>query len=843
MKPDIVIDSGGVVHAVWQDDAANFLYTQLDGDQWSPPETTSLNRLFEMPAASEFAGPSQLAIYTGPNPLFIAGPGQHIFAFWITGEGKLLTSQVRNQNFKHVVAWDSGRTIAHEVASFAAAVDAHGGLHLAFLRTADDPENPPGIYYTRSKNNGWNWTVAELLYESPYLRRLAVGEANLSVATAAAKVELGVYIAWDLRPRKQVFLAQSTDGGTSWEQPALVAGPAPDSGLAGPFNIVVGTNQRSVLLVWQNGQPDSTCNLIYQSSHDAGATWSDPQPVTEELVGCAPSNEFVTRLPNSPEGPLYYLTKTQSKIFLTAWNGLEWSQPQVQPILSGFEEPEIYTEVIYGCQRASLLGERLYIVGCDQGGGGDIWVTSRDLGSSPSWFSSPVWSEPSPVTEDNLDMEAVELVATSDDLIHAFFSQRRDSVIYYTCWDGELWSHITPVLKLPDGDAGWPAIAAGPRNELFLIAPNNRGTLYFSRATSSTAATESGWPPPARLALVHDGKIGSVDVAWDAAGTLYVAYSIPVNEERGIYLVLSQDQGATWSEPLQVFDGAAAGFDLVGAPSLLASADGLLHVTWKEQSIQRDGVPQPLSLYYTRSEDGGHTFSAADQVVGEPVTWREIVADNNGNLHLLWQNRMAAVWDQVSLDSGHTWQYPQGLPGEESLATVTRDLAGRLHLVSVGPDALDHWLWEGSRWQSEAPLAWSLSSQPERPAALLAAAINKQGKLMVVWAEPTGEGDVAQRTLLYSTRALKLPPEQTAIQDVPAETPAVPTTSAATSTPEHLVTSTASADTPAPMESQVQQVETNDGMSPLAMALLPVTLLLLGVLGIAIWRTGQAKDR
>jgi hypothetical protein len=844
-NPAFVIDSEGVVHVVWQDDLANFVYTRFDGDQWSAPEATNLDRLFMLPIARESTSPSQLAIYTGPNPLLIAGPGEYIFAFWISPKGRLFTSRVRNLGFKHVAAWDSERLITPDAASFAVAVDARGELHLAFLRTAIDPANPPGIYYTRSKYSGQNWAIPVLLYESPYLGRLGEGEANLSLATAGTEDALRVYIAWDNRPRKQVLLAQSADGGKSWKQPELIAGPAADSGLAGPFNIHVGAHQNSVVLVWQSGRQGGACSQVYQSSSDAGATWSDPQPMIEELVGCAQSNEFVTGLANSPEGPLYFLTETQSQVFLTAWNGLQWSQPQAQPILSGFEDPEIYRDVIYGCRRASLLGERLYIVGCDQGGGGDVWVTSRDLGSNTSWFKPPVWSQLSPVTGDNLEIEAVELAATDDGLIHAFLSQHQDSAIYYTYWDGELWSRITPVLELPEGEAAWPTIAAGPGNELFLIARNNRGTLYFSRATSGSAVIASSWSTPTRLGIGHDGAVGSVDIAWDAAGTVYLAYSVPVNEERGIYLVLSKDQGTTWSKPLQVFDGAAAGFDLVGAPSLLTAANGLLHVIWKEQSIQGDGVPQPLSLYYTRSEDGGHTFHDAERVVEEPVAWREIVTDGKGNLHLLWQpqDTLTTVWDQVSLDGGHTWQYPQGLPDEGRLAAVARDPAGRLHLVGVGPGALGHWLWDGSRWQSEAPLGWPLSSQQESPVELLAAAVNKQGKMMVVWAEQTGQGDIAERTLLYSTRTLELPPRQTAIKEVPTETLSSPTVTAATSTPERLLTPTASDDSRSANQGQMDRVETNDPMSPFTMALLPVALLLLVVLGIVIRRAAQVKDR
>src|SRR6266508_5085260 len=143
-NPAIVIDSDAVVHAIWQDDLANFVYTQFDGDQWSAPETTNLDRLFQLPIASESTSGSESAIYTGPNPLFIAGPGEHIFAFWISPKGRLFTSRVKNIGFKHVAAWDSERLITPDVVSFAVAVDALGELHLAYFRTADDPKNPPG---------------------------------------------------------------------------------------------------------------------------------------------------------------------------------------------------------------------------------------------------------------------------------------------------------------------------------------------------------------------------------------------------------------------------------------------------------------------------------------------------------------------------------------------------------------------------------------------------------------------------------------------------------------------------------------------------------------------------
>jgi hypothetical protein len=554
----------------------------------------------------------------------------------------------------------------------------------------------------------------------------------------------------------------------------------------------------------------------------------------------------VPQLANSAEGPLYFLAEAKSQIFLTAWSSLEWSQPQAQPLLSGFEEPEIYTQVDLGCHRTALSGTRLFTVGCDQGQGGDVWVTSRDLGTNSSALKPPVWSQLSPVISDSPALEAVALVTTDDGSIHAFFSRHEDTAINYTRWDSESWSRAAPVLKLPDGEAGSLAIATGPGNELFLIASNQRGALYFSRALSGDALLQSSWSPPTRFAVRQDGEIGSVDIAWDATGVIYVAYSVPVNQQRGIYLARSTDHGTTWSEPLQVFDGAEEGFDFVGAPSLLISSDGMAHVIWKVQSIQGDGVPQPISLYYARSEKGVDTFSIPAPVVAEPVAWREIVMDGKGNLHLLWQplDTPTTLWDQISRDGGQTWEYPEGLPEAGKLAAVTKDPDGRLHLVGVGPTTLGHWIWSGNSWQSEAPLHWSSASQQEGSADLLAAVVNKLGQMVIVLAEPTGEGNVPQTNLMYSDRTIEFPRKLTATPEGSPQTPLPPTltpmppTPQSSSTPPGTVVSK-----PANPQAPTNSNATSARTSPLTLALLSVAVLLLSVLGIVIRQAARGNDR
>jgi hypothetical protein len=844
--PDIVIDSEGHVHVLWLDDTANYLYTQFDGKQWSAPETTDLNSRFEMPAPDVSPDPFQLANYTGPNPLFLAGPDKRVFALWIKPEGRVYISNVESERFKDNSAWGSARLITPGATSFAAAVDALGHIHFAFLLTADDTDNPPGIYYMRSDNNGGGWTKPVLLYESPYLRTLNEGEAHLSLAAAGTEDKLQVYVTWDNRPRKQVFMAQSADGGVSWEQPELIAGPAPNSGLAGPFKVRVGTFQNSVVLVWQNGQPEGPCTQFYKFSPDAGKTWHEPQLMLQELMDCAQSNEFLAGWTNTPGDPSFLLTETKSQVVLTGWDGRQWSQPQTQEMLSRFEEPEIYTEVLYGCHRASLLGKRLYVVGCDEGGHGDVWVTSRDLGAKSSWFAPPAWSQPSPITSDNPKIDAIQLVATGDDLIHAFFNQREERAIYYSYWDGELWSRLTSVLELPEGEAGSPSVTAGPDNELFLFVPNNRGALYFSRAASGNAAIQSSWSTPVRLEIGHDGEIGAIDVAEDAAGSLYVAYSVPLNESRGIYLVQSQDNGTSWSEPLQVFNGVTAGFDVVGAPSLVTADNGLVHIIWKEQSIQGDGVSESLALYFTRSEDGGRTFGNPELLLEEPAAWQEIVMDGKGNLHLLWQwqNMLTTVWDQVSPDGGRSWQVAQGLPVEGAAVALMEDTAGQLHVIHATPGTLGHWRWDGSRWRDETHLSWTVASPPDASVDLLAVTANMQGKMVVVMAIPMEADAAAAQTLFYSMHELEPTGKQPTGQPSPTPTRSPPTLTPPTSTPGNLPTPTAKIEVgPTSEPGNTNSNGISSGMSPVTMTLIPVAVLLISVLGIMIRRATRNEKQ
>jgi hypothetical protein len=101
------------------------------------------------------------------------------------------------------------------------------------------------------------------------------------------------------------------------------------------------------------------------------------------MPGCPTENEFF----ESSEGAAILMTTIQDQVYLLAWNGVQWSEPQVQIVLSGFKDPETNSLVTLSCRKAASGGEnRLYYTGCDPDGTEDIWITDRPIGSTSDWF-------------------------------------------------------------------------------------------------------------------------------------------------------------------------------------------------------------------------------------------------------------------------------------------------------------------------------------------------------------------------------------------------------------------------------------------------------------------------
>ena len=174
------------------------------------------------------------------------------------------------------------------------------------------------------------------------------------------------------------------------------------------------------------------------------------------------------------------------------------------------------------------------------------------------------------------------------------------------------------------------------------------------------------------------------------------------------------------------------------------------------------------ALAYSRSEDGGRTWSQPETVGENPVVWSAITSVGDRNIHRFWQelvNGRITLWHELSLDNGRTWARiaPVSVFGEtRGMPSLVRDTAGNLHLLQVvdrgqGSLVLQHWRWDGQRWGGEPSLNLEVDANTSIDG--LIAGVSPQGDLTAVFSGSVAPSDLTkqqQYELLFTKRSLDL---------------------------------------------------------------------------------------
>jgi hypothetical protein len=258
-------------------------------------------------------------------------------------------------------------------------------------------------------------------------------------------------------------------------------------------------------------------------------------------------------------------------------------------------------------------------------------------------------------------------------------------------------------------------------------------------------------------------------VVVDAFGAITVAFAIPLNEQRGIYVTRSQDEGVTWSEPVKIFDAAQAGWAMVDNPSLALTDNGHLHLIWTRYSLPTG--EGSMGLYYTRSDNGGQSWSTPETVVDKPVIWSSIAAMGERIVHRIWQEASSGrttLWHEQSQDSGVTWTRiaPVSIFGETlGEPALAEDVAGRLHLLQIVDRgvtgySLQHWIWDGSNWAEDRNL--DLGTSTASDLSNLKAAVAANGSLQVAFVGDAVDAQTGaiQENMFFTGRQMTMPEGQ-----------------------------------------------------------------------------------
>ena len=742
LDPVIVVSSDGVLHAIWSmEGSGGFRYANSkDGVVWSPAQAVSF----------PFVDKSQLKNLdpedTREFPFrLIPAPNGVIHIFWINLRGDLMAARSTSENLSNPITWGGVEIISESVLNFDVDVTAASEVHLAYLRNDD----LAGVYYRRSVN-GTTWSKIVSLYSSQYINTsMSYADAHVRVSASDDPTSPTVLVGWDMRPLKRIFMATSTDDGANFSATQQVKGPEDTGGFGSPLNIELGVAGKNLLFIWQIGEQGATqCTFYSQSSADAGETWTDPVVMLDARSLCPKQLNFLIQRDD------FFMLMMEFKggnPSLLVWNGAEWGDPKVQNELSSFTNPVTFDTILLGCKTEALSGTTLFIAGCDEGTGSDIWISSRSLEPLDQWTgTAPGWNYPSALTlKPQLITDVTQLA--EKDRVHAVWSESSfpdasttNYSIYYASMDGDKWSLPRETIS---GLLGKPAgISMGINKEGVITVvwvDQQNGSLIYSAVNSDRAGLRTEWTDPREIPTMTRLN-SSPDVLVDSSGAVLVAYAAPFNEGRGIYLVEGVGRDLVWSLPIQVFDAVAAGWDRVDDPQISLTSDGTLHLLFSR--VSSDGQ-QATGLYYSQSRDGGVTWSLPELIREGSITWSDMVTTDGVALHRLWQENQAGVvsnYHQVSKDSGATWESAievTGVLGYVSPVSLAANATGDLHFLRLvqgdSPGflksyelAVEDWQWNGKRWEIKASRAFTIKG--DRANLFLSGGLTSTGQLSVL---------------------------------------------------------------------------------------------------------------
>lgn len=832
--PVMVIDSEGTFHILWKDEFAGLTYVSGDGEEWSDPQPVLL--------------PFDISL-----PRLLADRAGNVHAFWIDEEGGLRHGRVAGKDFRNIGEWKFTEQISDSALALDVSVDEANQIHLAYIRALETPERPAGVYVTRLGDRSLNWSFPESIYESAYLRSMLPENANISVSTGGTAEQPSVFVAWDNPLRDRVFLVRSGDGGDSWGEMEDIDKPQEGAVNSGPSRIKVHADGEDVLLLWQSGRTETSCDQYYQWSKDDGVTWGPRQRMFEGFLIC-PEEIHILK---GQSGPILLLGGTQ--VYLQAWDGAQWSDPQLQEMLTSFIDPDTQKVVSYDCLEPVLsqIGE-LYVAGCDSGEGKDIWLTKRVVGDISEWFPMvPVWNPITSITSVSARLLDPVIISEKGDRLHVFWSQAdslgTDNVgtsINYARQEAGQWLQPSQILTSPQGKTEQPSAEVDSNGKIHLVWSGGlSGEIYYSQANAGQAVSPTSWSEPVLLPSPRNAG-SSPHIYIDPDSNLYVVYAVPLNEKRGIYLTRSVDGGTTWSEPVQVFDGVIAGWEMVDQPRIAMTENGDLHLLWTQYTLPSG--PGPLSLVYARSSDGGITWSAPETVVEGPISWSNIAGAGEQTVERVWQEKNSGgttLWHEESLDNGTTWSRtaPASIFGEAvGTPSLTSDDKNHLNLLqmvrrSANSFVVQHLTWNGQNWSTERSLDLSFTT-PTTIGSLMST-VSSQGVLNLLFTALTEDlnSRAVKDDILFSSRPLEgivaaASPQATSITQVITPPQATPVPSLFPTQTLPPSPTAAVSPTPTPLPTFVQPQNENTWLGSMAGALLAGLIVISVIVGIVAFR-------
>lgn len=474
------------------------------------------------------------------------------------------------------------------------------------------------------------------------------------------------------------------------------------------------------------------------------------------------------------------------------------------------------------------------------------WTAGLLLGSGlflalipqPMAAQGGVWSQPIELYKAEGEIGRPLLLGDAGGRLHLLWNEypgndddpTQRPVIYYMAQEGGAWSKPMDVLTQEKNRMDKLRGLVDPYGRLHVVYGVGE-PLSYSHTLGVDPKSAQNWTRP--MAMSESQQVAG-NIALDAANNLHIVYSVvglPVQHQ------VSPDWGAHWSsrQGLSPYPPANQTTD---EPLLAFDAKGNWHLIWTQVPLPA-GYP-PLGSFYSRSVDGGQTWSEPIQIAPLDHMVVALLPGSDDQLYVLYIGRaeVGGRYLRWSTDSGSSWSDPVQISapnegGGLSDGDLALDSAGILHAI-FGLES-DHVVaysrWDGRGWSRWINIASSIVS-PDVPInwQRMSLEITRGNHLHAVWKNPEANS-------LWYVEGLSEAPEEPAASFLALPTLALPTPTLS----EHV---SAAMPTPAPTRPRLNPSDTRlfaSSASPAA-ALLTSVLSSAVVVGIVLlWRLATKR--
>lgn len=672
--------------------------------------------------------------------------------------------------------WAFPEILAESIAGYTLATPPLGGMTVAYIRNKHTADAPAGVYVKHNYGHDDGWGLPSLVYASIYLRLTPPDQAQISLLdnnNANNENEHTMYVAWFDQRREEILVAASGNSGKTWSE---VQSLGADENL--PVNPRLASNGK-VMLIWQASAQGGCVlyqqELLLNDQNSSGEglllNLGSPHRILEDRSECPQNDRFI----NEQDRPFWLWNEGGSNLSLAVWDPAQDLWSQTINLSFSFEDPVSLQSVNLNEIHLSTSENTIQIVGTDNAGG-EIWFTQAEVSALELTFAAPSpWLPAQMITPKDTYASVPDMVLDDQSRTHLIWSQAIDSThvsnsLHYASFaDGNL-SRAVEIVPVSTGEiARQPALWFEPANSMLHLtwSGGKDGALLYSRVNINEAGSAAAWF--ARLILAHTNAAAWPQIGQDAHGSLYVLYVISLNEQRGVYLVRSQNSGTTWSDPILVFGALSENWGMVDHPSLEVGADGTLYAAWVHATLP--GLGAPLGIFYSLSRDGGDSWTPPITLTGSGYDWPQLLL-SGGKVHLIYANSgngngsLYHRWAEIQQPSeeSSTWSVPLSIPGWKDIALpfgatasgpreiANENSASAIHLAGAksATGTLLYSSWNGERWSAAEVL--NESGQIKEGTGVSTATRFQGGELAVGWAGQAKGSDHASQMLFMTVR-------------------------------------------------------------------------------------------